>query len=108
MYAKYGDAWISSIISVCTVDPDGTVFNVTQGFDPEDPTVNAIAGVTVTCMMSMPEWGGWVPWPAQLYDDQENPQVTGEDGYFRVLHAAREVCPPGGGRLRNSRTGGAR
>ena len=51
--------------------------------------MNAISGVTVTCMMSMPEWGGWVSWPAQLYDEQENPQVTGEDGYFAFF------TPPG-------------
>ena len=34
-------------------------------------------------------WGGWVPWPAQLYDNQVNPQVTGADGHFAFF------TPPG-------------
>jgi uncharacterized repeat protein (TIGR01451 family) len=63
------------------IDPDGFVFNVDEGGD-YDPTtgmfdpVEPIPGVTVTCMMSAPQWGGWVPWPAHLYEDQVNPQVT--------------------------------
>jgi hypothetical protein len=71
------------------IDPDGYVFDITQGFDPISPTLNAVAGVTVTAFISMPEWGGWVPWPAHLYNDQLNPQVTGEDGYFAFF------TPPG-------------
>jgi plastocyanin len=64
------------------IDPDGYVFNVDEG-GRYDPTmggsfnpVEPISGVTVTCMMSAPQWGGWVPWPAHLYEDQVNPQVT--------------------------------
>ena len=71
------------------IDPDGYVFDVTQGFDPISPTLHAVEGVTVTCMVSMTEWGGWVPWPAHLYNNQQNPQVTGEDGYFAFF------TPPG-------------
>ena len=71
------------------VDPDGYIFDVTQGFDPISPTLHAISGVTVTCMISMPRWGGWVPWPAHLYNNQVNPQVTGDDGYFAFF------TPPG-------------
>lgn len=71
------------------IDPDGYVFDITQGFDAHDPTRHAIQGVTVTCMSYAPEWGGWVPWPAQLYNDQKNPQVTGEAGYFAFF------TPPG-------------
>ena len=71
------------------IDPDGFVFDVTKGLDVISSTVtgvptevgNTIAGVTVTAMVSMPTWGGWVPWPAYLYNDQVNPQVTGDDGY---------------------------
>jgi len=37
--------------------------------------VEAISGVTVTAYVSVPQWGGWVPWPAHLYG-QVNPQVT--------------------------------
>jgi hypothetical protein len=79
------------------IDPDGFVFDVTEGLDVISSTLdgvpievgNAIAGVTVTAMVSMPQWGGWVPWPAHLYDNQVNPQVTGEDGYFAFF------TPPG-------------
>jgi hypothetical protein len=79
------------------VDPDGFIFDVTQGLDvisstPDGVPIevgNTIPGVTVTAMISMPQWGGWVPWPAHLYNDQVNPQVTGQDGYFAFF------TPPG-------------
>lgn len=79
------------------VDPDGFVFDVTQGLDVISSTQdgvpievgNALPGITVTCMVSMPNWGGWVPWPAQYFENQINPQVTGEDGYFAFF------TPPG-------------
>ncbi len=66
------------------IDPDGFVFDVDQGgsYDPVTgmfAPVEAISGVTVTCYVSMPEWGGWIPWPAHLYG-QTNPQVT-DDAY---------------------------
>ena len=79
------------------IDPDGFIFDVTQGLDVISSTVdgvpievgNALPGVTVTAYVSMPTWGGWVPWPAHLYNDQINPQVTGDDGYFAFF------TPPG-------------
>lgn len=71
------------------IDPDGYVFDVTKGFDPLTPTLHTVQGVTVTAYVSLPQWGGWVPWPAQLYNDQQNPQVTGPDGYFAFF------TPPG-------------
>jgi hypothetical protein len=71
------------------IDPDGYVFDVMQGFDPITPTLHAVAGVTVTAFVSNTEWGGWVPWPAHLYNNQVNPQVTGTDGYFAFF------TPPG-------------
>ena len=64
------------------VDPDGYIFDVTQGFDPISPTLHAITGVTVTLMVSEPDLGGWVQWPAHLYDNQINPQITADDGYY--------------------------
>ncbi len=76
------------------IDPDGFVFDVTQGggysavtgmYAPVDP----LSGITVTAYVSMPEWGGWIPWPAHLYEDQINPQVTGANGYFAFF------TPPG-------------
>ena len=62
------------------IDPDGFVFNVDKGGTYDTDTgmftpVEAVSGVTVTCYVSMPEWGGWVPWPAEVYS-QTNPQVT--------------------------------
>ena len=40
-------------------------------------------------MAYLPGWGGWVPWPAHLYEDQVNPQVVGSNGYFAFF------TPPG-------------
>lgn len=76
------------------IDPDGFVFDVDAGGSYDALTgvyspVAAISGITVTAYVSMPEWGGWVPWPAHLYNNQVNPQVTGEDGYFAFF------TPPG-------------
>jgi len=61
----------------------GTVFDVTQGFDPGDPGAHGVPGITVTLMVSMTEWGGWVPWPAHLHGDQQNPQITSAEGAYQ-------------------------
>jgi hypothetical protein len=87
-WAQCGVNLISSTGRVL-IDPDGYVFDVTEGFDPNNPTINAVAGVTVTLYMSSTEWGGWTPWPAHMYNNQVNPQVTGIDGYFAFF------TPPG-------------
>ncbi len=87
-WAQCGSNQVSSEGDIL-IDPDGYVFDITQGFDALDPTLHAIQGVTVTAYVSMPQWGGWIPWPAQLYNDQQNPQVTGDDGYFAFF------TPPG-------------
>ncbi len=76
------------------IDPDGFVFDVDAGgrYDALTGTfspVVAVPGITVTAYVSMPEWGGWIPWPAHLYNGQVNPQVTGDDGYFAFF------TPPG-------------
>lgn len=82
------------------IDPDGYVFDSTQGFDPANPTANVLPGSTVTCMANIPEWGGWVPWPAHLYMNQVNPQVVAENGYFAFFTPPGEyylqVDPPAG------------
>ena len=80
-WANCGGNFVSST-GIILIDPDGYVFDVTQGFDPQNPTAHAIPGVTVTLYELVPEWGGWTPWPAHLYNSQVNPQVTGSDGYF--------------------------
>ncbi len=76
------------------IDPDGYVFDQTRGGQYHPVTgmfspTQALAGITVTAYVSVPEWGGWLPWPAQLYNDQINPQVTGNNGYFAFF------TPPG-------------
>jgi hypothetical protein len=71
------------------VDPDGYIFDVTQGFDPNNPTQHTLANATVTLMVDEPDLGGWVQWPAHLYNNQVNPQVTGQDGYYAFY------TPPG-------------
>ncbi len=82
------------------IDPDGYVFNSTLGFDPQNPTQHVISGTRVTCMTFLPGWGGWVPWPAHLYDNQINPQVVGSNGYFAFFVPPGEyylqVEPPAG------------
>jgi plastocyanin len=87
-WANCGGNFVSST-GVILIDPDGYVFDVTQGFDSQDPTAHAIPGVTVTLYWNSAEWGGWTPWPAHLYNNQVNPQVTGTDGYFAFF------TPPG-------------
>lgn len=94
LWAQCDDNKISSNGRIL-IDPDGFIFDVTKGFEMTvgvSDTVqvtNTIPGVTVTAYVSMPQWGGWVPWPAQLYNNQVNPQVTGEDGYYAFF------TPPG-------------
>ena len=82
------------------IDPDGYVFDTTLGFDPANPTADVLPGSTVTCMANIPEWGGWVPWPAHLYMNQVNPQVVGANGYFAFFTPPGEyylqVDPPAG------------
>jgi hypothetical protein len=87
-YAQCGSTVIDDDGNIL-IDPDGYIFDVTQGFDVGDPTLHAVTGVTVTAYVSMTEWGGWVPWPAHLYNNQQNPQVTGADGYYAFF------TPPG-------------
>jgi len=54
----------------------------------------------VTAYVSVPEWSAWVPWPAHLYNNQVNPQVTGPNGYFAFF------TPPGYYYLQASAAGG--
>ncbi len=67
------------------IDPDGYVFDIDQGGAYDDALggmfnpVQAVSGVTVTAYISVPTWGGWIPWPAHIYN-QVNPQVT-DDSY---------------------------
>lgn len=76
--------------SRATAEPSlsGIVYDVTKGLDPQNPGANGVQGVPVTAMMYSADWGGWVPWPAHLYSQQANPQLTGEEGQFIFLPPA--------------------
>jgi len=88
IWAQCGENQVSSSGDIL-IDPDGFVFDSTLGFDPSNPSAHALEGATVTAYVWKPDWGGWTIWPAQLYNEQKNPQVTGADGYFAFY------TPPG-------------
>ncbi len=76
------------------IDPDGFVFNQAQGGSIDPVThmytpVQPLAGFTVTAYYWAEEWNTWIPWPAHLFDNQVNPQVTPASGYFAFF------TPPG-------------
>jgi hypothetical protein len=83
-----GEMVFSSQVSA-TPTVSGTVFDITQGFDPADPGASGVAGASVTAMVYQSAWGGWAPWPAFLYNDQFNPQITDPNGQFTFF------APPG-------------
>jgi hypothetical protein len=58
------------------IDPDGFVYEASGTIS------DTIPGVKVTCYYSDTHVGAWVTWDAWNYDNQINPQLTGEDGYF--------------------------
>jgi hypothetical protein len=99
IWAQCGENQVSSAGDIL-IDPDGFVFDSTLGFDPSNPTAHVVEGVTVTAYVWKPEWGGWTLWPAQLYNNQKNPQVTGADGYFAFYTPPGryylQVTPPDG------------
>ena len=65
------------------IDPDGYVYDAAQGTDA------VIQGASVTCDMYDEDYQAWERWPAELYESQINPQVTGMDGYYAFF------VPPG-------------
>ena len=76
-----------------TIDPDGYVYNAAQGIEA------VIQGATVTCDMYDEDLDTWDHWPAELYNNQVNPQVTGSDGYYAFF------VPPGQYRVRATAQG---
>lgn len=66
------------------IDPDGYIFDVDVG----KSTTN-LSGLTVTCLEYDQSTSGWDRWPAELYEEQVNPQTTGDDGYYSFF------TPPG-------------
>lgn len=73
------------------IDPDGYVFDVNVGVDKTDPIAN-LQGRTVTALEEVSP-GAWSRWPAELYEAQINPQITGVDGYYSFF------TPPGNFRI---------
>ncbi len=88
------------VFGVILIDPDGYVFDSTLGFDPDNPTAHVLPGATVTAYEYVPATDNWRPWPAHLYNDQINPQVVGENGYFAFFtppgHYYLQVAAPAG------------
>jgi len=75
------------------IDPTGVVFNVDVGRDN-----GLLNGVEVT-LWEQDEGGGYQRWPAELYDEQQNPQSTGSDGRYSFM------VPPGTYRVSTDYTG---
>ncbi len=82
-----GNAKETASVGTVLIDPDGYVFDSTQGWG------NVVPGATVTCMMYDEANQAWMQWPAELYEEQINPQTVGDDGYFAFF------TPPGAYRL---------
>jgi hypothetical protein len=70
------------------IDPDGYVYDAVWGIE------SVIPGATVTCDVYDEDYQSWERWPAELYEAQINPQVTGMDGYYAFF------VPPGLYRVR--------
>ncbi|MDD4189427.1 MAG: S-layer homology domain-containing protein, partial [Eubacteriales bacterium] len=70
---------------IILVDPDGYVYDAAEGWG------QVVPGAVVTCMEYVNETDRWREWPAYLdiYENQENPQTVGTDGYFAFF------TPPG-------------
>lgn len=73
------------------IDPDGYVFDVDTGVDKTDPIFN-LMGRTVTALEEV-AMNTWIRWPAEYYEAQINPQITGADGYYSFF------TPPGNYRI---------
>ena len=58
------------------IDPDGYVYNAALGIS------SRIQGATVTRDLYDEEMKIWQRWPAELFESQVNPQVTGPEGYY--------------------------
>lgn len=65
------------------IDPDGFVYNARLGL------AAVLKGITVTCKKYDEDYQTWIRWPAELFENQINPQVTGTDGYYAFF------VPPG-------------
>ena len=74
------------------IDPDGYVYDARLGLEA------LLQGATVTCDTYDEDMQTWDRWPAELYQSQINPQITGEDGYYAFfvppgLYRVRAIAP---------------
>jgi len=79
---ELGSLW-DLLMGFILIDPDGYVYDAARGIEA------VILGATVTCDMYDEDYQTWERWPAELYEAQINPQVTGTDGYYAFF------VPPG-------------
>jgi parallel beta-helix repeat protein len=70
-----GSLW-DLLLALILIDPDGYVYDSSKGIE------TVIQGATVTCDMYDEDYQTWERWPAELFESQVNPQVTGPDGYY--------------------------
>jgi hypothetical protein len=81
------DGQTSTATGTTLIDQDGYVFDE-NAWNSQGITLT-LAGITVTCEYSDTATNEWTVWQAWAYDQQINPQVTGEDGYYAFF------VPPG-------------
>lgn len=74
-------------VGAVLIDPDGFVYDSAMGI------ANVVPGAEVTCYFYDPVNEIWTEWMAAAYNDQVNPQVVDETGYFAFY------TPPGTYRL---------
>ncbi len=83
----------SQPLGLVLIDPDGYVYDAAGG-----PGA-VIQGATVICRVYDEDYRAWYRWPAELFESQVNPQVTGADGYYAFF------VPPGRYRIEASAPG---
>ncbi len=89
-WAQCGTNLVSSSGHIL-IDPNGYVFDVTQGFDPITPTLHAVAGITVTAYVSNTEWGGWGAVAGASVQRPGEPAGNRRRRLLRLLHPARPL-----------------
>lgn len=93
-----GETLRSYRLGTLNIAANGFAYDAGIGFDKR------LAGATVELYRYDPAWDNFFPWPAADYYDQENPQVTGFNGWYGFhpppgRYRARVEGPPGYGVL---------
>ena len=74
--ASCGDTVRSHRLGTLNIAANGFAHDAEIGFDKR------LAGVTVELYRYDPAWDNFFPWPAADYFNQQNPQVTGFNGWY--------------------------